>query len=182
MFFIAMAENKDKPKIERLYLSYRNLMFQVANDILHDHKLSEDAVSESFVRIIHNVHKIDETNVPRTRSFLVIICRNVAKDINKSRIPLHFDQEVAEQKTVEPSLSDPVDIVISRENIKKLIKIIEKLDSKYRDVFMLRRVYQFSREEIAQLLDISLETVKKRLTRAKAKILENLKKEEGSHE
>ena len=79
ILFTTIENFSDRFKIERLYMCYRNLMYKEALEIVQNPHSAEDAVSESFVRIIKNLHKIDEQDRPKTRSFLVIICRNVAK-------------------------------------------------------------------------------------------------------
>lgn len=48
-------------------------MFYVANQILQDEFLAEDAVHKAFIKIYDSLHKIDENNCRKTRSFLVIV-------------------------------------------------------------------------------------------------------------
>ena len=61
------------------------LMHWTAEKILHDEHLAEDAVHEAFLRIIQNFHQIREIPCPKTRSFVVIIVRNVALNMQKKR-------------------------------------------------------------------------------------------------
>lgn len=42
---------KDRSKFERLYLAYRDLMFYVANQILHNEQDAEDAVHQAFLKV-----------------------------------------------------------------------------------------------------------------------------------
>ena len=49
---------KKQTKVEKLYYTYRNFMYDEAYAILNDQSLAEDAVSEAFVRIIKNLDKI----------------------------------------------------------------------------------------------------------------------------
>lgn len=179
MFFAAIENDDDRIKIERLYYAYRKLMYKEAFRILNNHTLAEDAVSESFIRIIGSLDKIDEQDIPRTRSFLVIICRNVAKDLYKSKTYLNYDEEAAKDIKDE---TDPANIMIGKETVSKIAEAIERLDPIYRDAFLLKRVHKMSVKEIADICDISVETVKKRLQRAKSKIAESLKKEGIIHE
>lgn len=180
MFFMTIENKDDRLKVERLYYAYRKLLYKEAYAILNDKHLAEDAVSETFIRIINNLHKIDENNCPRTRSFLVIICRNVAKDIYKKRRKLHQYEDLSgDLLEEEDQASNPLDIVINKETIQRIAKVIESLDLIYRDVFLLRRVHGMTCEEIAGMFGIKTETVKKRLTRAKHKIMEELEKERG---
>lgn len=161
-------------KIEKLYYMYRNLMFTEAYRILNDKALAEDAVSESFVRIFNNVHKIDADDSPCTRNFLVVVCRNVAKDIYNSQ-----KRESSLCRDVEDVvISSPEDIVIDNESVDRIAKIISTMDDKYKDVLILSRVYKLERNDIAKIFGISPEAVTKRLQRAKKKIKQNLGEEE----
>lgn len=171
---LIIAENEDDmEKGMHLYYKYRKLMYKTAYNILHDKQLAEDALQESFEKIIKNLHKIDEENCPRTRSYLVIIIRNVALDMAKKKMPLNFsDDEVLEIADTD----EPLDIVLRRETALELREAIEELKPIYRDVLIMREAYGYSRQEIADLLNINVETVKKRLTRAKQKVVENMER------
>ncbi len=160
-------------KLERLYYKYRYIMYTEAYNILQDSHLAEDALSESFLRIEKNQHKIDENNIEKTKSFLVTICRNVAKDIynkrnNASTIP--HDEAYIE-------LQNPLDVVITNESLAQIAQEIERLSPETRDTFILNIVHNMSIEEISKILNINKETVKKRLYRAKQQIKNALKKE-----
>lgn len=173
MLFSAIESTEDKSKVERLYNKYKKLMYKTAYNILCDGALAEDAVYESFVRIIKNLHKIDEDNVPKTRSFLNIICRNVAIDMKKSSA--YYYEDLTEE--IPDKSAEPQEIVINLETKEMLSRAIEELPKIYQDVFLLRYAYNYSRTEIAEILSISVETVKKRLSRAKQKLLSKLEKE-----
>ena len=164
-------DSEQELKIEHLYHTYKYLLYKVAFDILGDKSLSEDALQETFVRVMKNLHKIGEENCPRTRNFLVVICRNVALDM-KRKTPLvsEYDQNTAVENAVEATIE-------AKDSIDRLTGIINGLDPIYRDVFLLRRVHNLSRREIAKILGISLESVKKRLTRAKEYIYEKARRE-----
>lgn len=179
-FFMDIKSDDDREKVIRLYANYKNLMYSEANNILKDHHLAEDAVHDSFVKVIKYLHKIDESNVPRTRNYLVIICRNTAKDILRKTLPLNNDENTSDEISFEEAgrKSDTLDIVLHKESVRELAKAIEDLPEIYRDVFILRRVEGHSREEIAQILNISVEAVKKRLTRAKQIIIRHMNRRE----
>ena len=53
MFWMVIENKDDRLKVERLYYKYRNLMYKEAYEILEDTYLAEDAVAESFIRIIN---------------------------------------------------------------------------------------------------------------------------------
>ena len=72
--------------------------------------------------------------------------------------------------------SDSLDILVKKETLSEIAGIIKNLDPIYRDVFLLKNVHGLSRAEIAAIFGISEEAVKKRLVRAKSKILKELEK------
>ena len=45
---------------------------------MRDYQLAEDAVQKAFMKVLDNLHKIEEPDCNKTRAFLVIITRNVA--------------------------------------------------------------------------------------------------------
>jgi len=173
LFFVIEA-NESGAKAERLYLKYRYLMFSEANKILCDSYLAEDAVQQAFIKILKNLHKIDEENVPATRSFLVIICRNVSINLYKSKQYLNNNSDDIENLEIESSEMSPLDIVIDNEGVDKMVAAIKALPEIYRDVVLLKHFHKYSREEIAKTLDIPFETVKKRIFRAKKMLAEAL--------
>ena len=52
IYLMMLDTEEEKSKFEKIYFKYRQLMFQVANGILKDECLSEDAVHESFIKIM----------------------------------------------------------------------------------------------------------------------------------
>ena len=56
-------------KFEELYRAYRQLLFYVANQILHDSYQAEDAVHQSFIKVFENIHKIGEVRCPQNQEF-----------------------------------------------------------------------------------------------------------------
>lgn len=85
-FYLTMIENSsDQTKFEELYLTYKKTMFYVATDILKDAYLAEDAVHQAFIRIIENLDKINQIDCHKTRSFIVIITKNIAIDNYRKR-------------------------------------------------------------------------------------------------
>ena len=153
MFLFTIENFHDRLKTERLYLSYRKLMYKEAFEIVQNRHCAEDAVSESFVRIIDNLHKIDEQDCLKTRSFLVIICRNVAKNIYNKKIYLNNQPDAYDDVLPEDvsESSDSLDILVKKETLSEIAGIIKNLDPIYRDVFLLKNVHEVSRAEIAAI-------------------------------
>lgn len=165
-------------RLERLYNEYRELMYKVAYNVLNDKFAAEDAVHQAFIRVANNLHKISENDSHKTRNFLVIIVRNVALDIYNKRGKDNFTELTDELSSEDNSVEN---IVISEENLKRLISLICELKPIYQEALMLRYSQGYSNSEIAALLSIEETTVRKRIERAKTqllKLLEEVRKRE----
>ncbi len=176
--FLGVIDNEDdRNKAEKIYLTYKNTMLYTARSILHDVCLAEDAVSQAFIRIIDNLHLISDINCNRTRGLVVIIVRNISLDMlkhikNKELIP--FDDL---ENTLKDNDNSPIDYIISEESYSLLLLCISKLNKNYTDILRLSLIYNYSNNEIAQLLGISAGNVRVRLHRARQALMKELKKE-----
>lgn len=169
----------DVSKLERIYEKYKKTMYKEAYNILYDAGDAEDAVQQAFVKIIGHLDKINEDEPGMTCNFLKIVVRNIAIDIYKKRLYLNSTDDIVDtlDDVIPAGTKEVSEIVIEKETVELIAKEIEKLPEIYRDVLLLERVYGYSREESMQLLGASYDTLKKRMTRGKKKLLEALRKE-----
>lgn len=143
MLFKKKKNHSSVKKLESLYSMYSKLLYGIAYDILQEPEAAEDAVHETFVRLIGSADKISEDNSAATRNFLAIICRNIAINIYNSR--KKENERIYAENELFPVISDtynPESILISKESVDAIIKSLENLDRKYRDVVLLSRVYK----------------------------------------
>lgn len=161
--YLAMLDTpEEKSKLELLYKEYKNSMYNIAYDILKDKYLAEDAVHNALLKLTKNLEKINEVKCKETRNYLVILVRGVAINIynqNKKIVP------VEETDTV-----DVPELIESKLERERVFEIISNMDEKYSDILMLKLFYDYSNDEISQLLDIAPEHVSIRFFRAKAKL------------
>lgn len=176
MIFILNSEEETQ-LVVRLYEKYKDLMFKIAYGILNDQSLAEDAVQMSFVKVINNIHKIDEKNVSKTRNFLVIICRNTAITIYNKRRQIDENSTTEADRELEDTKYDPAKIVIDSDSAQLIYQAVLNLPDMYLDVLILKIYYKYTRDEIAELLDIQPNNVKKRLAVARNKVAQALEKE-----
>ncbi len=176
MFFVINNEH-DKLLVEDLYFKYKYRLFSIAFNILNDRLLAEDAVHNTFVRIIEYLYKIENSNEYQRISFLCVVCRNISIDMYKNNRKT-FDNELSVDNIEERELkanNNPLDIYISNESLRTLIDGIKGLNDTYRDVLMLKYVSECSNEDISNLLSISQPTVRKRLERGKDLLVKSMK-------
>ena len=76
-----LSRDRLNPDFERTYSEYRGLMLALANRILQDPALAEDAVSESMVKVLEHWDCLDEPVSPRTRRFVAVVTERTALDL-----------------------------------------------------------------------------------------------------
>lgn len=167
VFYLSVLDTtEERSKFEELYIKYGKLMKYVAYNILCDDALAEDAVHNAFLKLMKYLNKIDEVNCHKTKSFIVIVTESVSKDMymkRKREATVNIDDNEQEIYVDSPDL-DSIDTHV-------IAQAIEKLPDIYRDVLILRYVHQYKDAEIGDLLGISAVTVRKRLQRAKEKLM-----------
>jgi len=170
LYLTLINTTDDKKKFENLYYEYRTLMKYIANGILKDEYLAEDAVHEAFLKLTRYLNKIDDIKCPRTKTFIVIIIRSVSLDILKKekRIKTTDIEEISNIPAVTNDFLENIEV-------EELVSKIKSLPDTYRDILELKAYYNLSDKEIADILKISLSAARKRLQRARAALKEILK-------
>jgi RNA polymerase sigma-70 factor (ECF subfamily) len=174
-FFVSttLSGAEDESKIALLFQEYRSLMHYIAIRILNDHALAEDAVSESFIRLIRNIHKVGEIKCHKTRGLVVIIVTNVAKTLYNKKIKEGVGCEDEMLEIPDPSPGVP-DEIIGLESYNAAVNIINALPDSLRDVADLAFVHNYDYKEIADMLNISYDNVRQRISRARRIIKDEL--------
>lgn len=178
LIYLSMIETEEnKSKFEQIYNKYKQIMFFVANRILKDEYLAEDAVHQAFLRIIDNLDKIDKIDCHKTKGFIVIIVENIAIDFYRKRKRennISFDEVefyIRDIKTESDFIINDVE------------EAILKLPINYSVVLRLKYSQGYTNEEISKILKISEGNVRQRISRGKKKLAEILAKEgEKSYE
>ncbi|MDE5830276.1 MAG: RNA polymerase sigma factor, partial [Clostridia bacterium] len=145
--------------------------YSVAYSILNNVEDSEDAVHEAFIAIADNFEKIKNFSCQEKERYIVIIVRNTS--INIYRKNKKDSEHLAELDDNQPIVN-----VNFFENIDKeeLIQAISNLPLIYKDILFLCYINQYTTKEISKMLDISMNTVWKRIERAKKLLKEELEK------
>lgn len=178
----------EQEKFERLYYQYKKLMYWIANHILGDSHLAEDAVHEAFLKIIKNFHKIGEISCPQTKRFVVIIVRNAARNLLAKESRLRSMQdfgmtcgdagEEEASRSIWENLSSGFDETPDAVLHKEILQTAQSLPDWAADVLLLSAVYGCSVREVAIACGITTEAAKKRLQRARVLFRNKMKEGE----
>jgi len=170
---MSMLNEDDKQKIIQIYEAYNVLMLTIAREMLRDSALAEDAVSESFIRIIEKIDKVDVVLSYKTRSFVTTITKNICYDILRKLKHVDFggsEYELATGQDDAPITNE----MLRNETIDIIKEAIKSLPEILKDTGELSIVHELSNKEIADILNISNDAVRMRLMRARQFIKDRL--------
>ena len=82
-FLLVIHNEKARNKLEEIYIQYHRELFITAYTILKDYHEAQDMVQNAIFKLSNNLEKIIEIKCKKTRSYLVIIVRNLYTNICK---------------------------------------------------------------------------------------------------
>ena len=168
IFYMSLIDSDEsKDKFESLYLKYRKHMKHIAMKILGDEHLAEDAVHNAFVKIISNLEKFNKIDCQETRNLIVIIIRSVSIDMYRKQ-----NREFENTDILDKEISIETDFSIIE--VDNILKEIDVLPDTYKDILLLKVEYGYKDREIAKLLGLKIDTVSKRLERARKQLKKQL--------
>ncbi len=172
---IRRAQAQDRDAFASLFQLYKNLVYKTAYLMLRDRDEADDALQEIFVR----VHREIQTYDPNKGAFTTWLhrvtmnhslnhLRGAKRAARAAQVPLDVAASIP-----APGIAHPADQDVLRQ-------AVDQLSDKQRAVVVLRYFLELSYDEIAQVLDIPLGTVKSRLTLALATLRRALEEDQAS--
>lgn len=172
-----IGEAGEREKFRCIYQQYYGLLYRVAYGILQHKEDAEEAIQETWIRIVQNLSKISDPYCPETKNFLVIICKNVSLTLLKKRKRVKVE-ELSDFLPDERLEVNPEEVNRVNEIIQLVTETILELPERYRDCMYLELIQELDYREIGLALGRKPETVRKQLQRGK-KILREKLKERG---
>jgi RNA polymerase sigma-70 factor (ECF subfamily) len=167
---MAIQNESDRNAVEQLYRQNYKTMMYIALGILKDQSKAEDAVSQAFLRVIDKFQKFSFEDCNKSKGLIGILVKDICYDMLRSEA--RWKSVGLEELDLSEDTDDiPYESLASEENYNMLVEALSRLNEKSNHVLKLKYVYEYSDDEIAQLLNISKENVRVRLHRAKAALL-----------
>lgn len=165
--------------LEKVMIEYGNELVRLAFSYVKDTETAKDMVQNTFIKCYKDLDLFRFDAQIKTWLYRITIneCKDYLKSWNYKMVQVKsFINETA--KSILPSTERTVIDKYNNEEIKDTIFSLPKV---YREVVYLYFYESLKTEEIAEVLDIPVNTVKTRLRRAKQR-LEPMIKEAGLHE
>jgi RNA polymerase sigma factor (sigma-70 family) len=128
----------------------------------------EDVVQDTFARAFVALDELEE-DAP-LRAWLFRIAHNRALDLLRSRAIRAAEPIEAADEVADPESPDPMEVLMRREAVETAVSRFVELPTVQRSVVILKDVLDQSLEEIAAMLDLTVNAVKAHLARGRARL------------
>jgi len=176
---VELCKRADERAAVELLRRFERPVFSLIYRMVRDRELAEDLAQEAFVRAFNNLARYDPSY--KFSSWLFKVAYNLTIDhLRKKRlntVSIHgspsavtTELQAATAITVESTEERPDEALQSREIGSEIDVAIGELRQEYRSAIILRHVEGRSYEEIAEIMDVPLGTVKTYIHRARKEL------------
>lgn len=81
MLLLAIYNDSENNKFTQLFKLYHRTLLAYAESILHSYESAEEAVEETYIRVLKNLDKIEDINSAQARNFLLKITQRICLNI-----------------------------------------------------------------------------------------------------
>ena len=151
------------PETDAFGLEYLNGLYSYALMLTRNRPESEDLVQETYVR----VYALSYTQaVESPRALLFRIAHNMAVERARRQKSQATDGVAdLERLTVYSSVAPADEQIDARRRFESFCAAVDRLPPLCRRVFVLRKVYRLSHDEIAEVLGVSHSTIEKHVAK-----------------
>ena len=169
---IGLALDGDQKAYETLLNKYRNLVFSIMLKMIRNPQEAEDLTQEAFMKAFNSLSSFNDEFAFST--WLMKIASNNCIDYLRKRklrtYSIHEPIQYKDEK-IEIDIPDqdagPEKKMIQSEKREIIENAINELPERYRHVIILRHKEEKSYEEISELLNLPLGTIKAQIFRAR---------------
>lgn len=162
---IYRLKKNDKAAYQLLFDTYFERLFLFASNFVFIDDVANDIVQDVFISVWEKADSLNESS--SLKSFLFAMVRN--RCINYIR-----DMKVEDRNKrlyLEAHIySDTIEAIEDEDLIEEVKTFIDDLPEQCREIFKMRTMYGYKYKEIAEEMDVSVDTVKVQLKRAKDKL------------
>ncbi len=174
----------DEAAFGEMVQRYWDRIYAMTHQLLRNPQDAEEVTQDAFIRAHRGLVNFRGDSAFST--WLYQIATNLARNRywywwrrkrDKSvsfDAPISSENELTLAEVIPAEVETPGEITVTQEFVDRVAAGMEKLNAKHREILILRNVKNLSYEEIADILKLSVGTVKSRIARARDSLREKL--------
>jgi RNA polymerase sigma-70 factor, ECF subfamily len=155
----------DAAQFRALYERHRAPIFSFLLRMGRDEALARDLSQETWLRLAASAHTLRPDS--DHRAWLFTVARNLYRGHHRWRVLSRARLEEYGSIPARPTAT-PSELASAHDTARRLERAIARLPARYREVILLISVEGIAQEEVARILDLTLPTLRQRLSRARA--------------
>jgi RNA polymerase sigma-70 factor (ECF subfamily) len=168
-----VKEGEVKQGFEDIVEEYGDFVYNLTYRILGNHADAEDAAQDAFLAAYRNFHRFRGES--KVSTWLYRIATNAAlMKLRKDRNPRTLTQTGYDELQLTSPLEGPEKLALNSELREHLEEGLELLPPNLKTAVVLRDIQGLSNEEAAEVLDISVSSLKARLHRGRVLLRQHL--------
>ncbi len=159
-------------ELAELYDRYAHVLFVRCRSILRNDQDANDAVQETFAKVIRNANTFRKQSSPLTWMYRISTnhCLNQVRNrVSRRRKLEDHKGEIGGPSVVRPPSSDE-----ATEDHARIMSLLDTVDAQTRQCVVHTYFDDCTREEVAKLVGLSVPTVRKRISTFLVKARRNL--------
>jgi RNA polymerase sigma-70 factor, ECF subfamily len=166
---------------EELLARFQQPVYTLAVRLLDSPSEASDVVQEVFLKVFRNIDHFRGQSTLKTWIYRITV--NEAHNARRwffrhRRREVELDTDPRESRNWEETIPDsgrsPFDMAFENERAGMIDAALERINPSFREAVVLRDIVDLSYEEIAEVLAVSLGTVKSRILRGREALREEL--------
>lgn len=159
---------------------YQDRLYNTIYRLVGSPEDARDLLQETFIKAYENLESFRGGSSLYTWLFRIAVNASLShrrkrKPLHASAAPTSEDDPASADNWADPDAADPADPIVAAETEVIVQRALDSLEEEYRTVVVLRDIQHCDYLEMAEILDVSLGTVKSRLHRARLMLRDKLK-------
>lgn len=157
--FLAVLSDSEKDLLNNMFKEINAKLFNISFRILHSHADAEEAVAQTFLKMIDHVTKISQLPCPQRVPYCVVIVKNECTNILRKQRRLTSIDNLEQSGHEVFEDTDEISKFIEKD---KLIELLKQLSDEEQYLIYLRFFRNMSYKKISEIMGGSEEALKKR--------------------
>lgn len=179
---VALAKRGDMDAFEALILQHEKIVYNIAFRMMDGGEDVKDMAQEVFLKVYRNLERFDGKSAFSTWIYRIAVntCIDEIRK-RKGKQTYSLDAELEDEdgnykKQFADEGGRPEEEMLQKELRGEVLAALETLSPEHKAAVILRDIRGYSYEEIAEMMQMPLGTVKSRISRGRAQLKEEILK------
>lgn len=176
---IEKAKSGDEASFELLIQNCKTKAYNTALRYLRDEEDAMDVLQESLIKVFRHLDKFKGDSKFDTWVYRIVVntCNDYLRKNKKLRTNISFyrtDEDGETMIEIPDTAPTPPEIFDAKLTTSCVMSCLNEIPKEQKEIIILRDIQGFSYEEIGEILNCSMGTVKSRINRARQKLKQSI--------